>query len=38
MQAELTDKVKALEEEVGRLKEELGKSVVPPSSQPIHGI
>lgn len=30
MQAELTDKVKALEEEVSRLKEELGKSAVPP--------
>lgn len=30
MQAELTDKVKALEEEVSRLKEELGKSAPPP--------
>lgn len=41
MQAELTDKVKALEEEVSRLKEELGKSVgvffLPPSSRPTHG-
>lgn len=46
MQAELTDKVKALEEEVSRLKEELGKSVgfffLPPlkstDTRELHGI